>query len=134
MSALRQFIIVELVAISALLLVATGMAAYGAVDSMSHDNSLIDPRGSAWLGFGYTATIGAIPAIFLGAPIYFALLRRGSVNWINVLILGVTPGLLLIFVAGSLGFWAVLCGVAVATITHLACRRLGPNNSFKRTA
>ena len=131
MSALRQFIVVELVAIAALLLVAAGMAAYGAIDSISHDNSLIDPRGSAWVGFGYTAIIGAVPVIFLGAPIYLARLRRGSANWINVLILGITPGLLLLFVAGDLGFWAMLCGTAVAFITHLACRRLGPNNSFK---
>ena len=131
MSAIKQFIVVELVAIAALLLVATGMAAYGAIDSISHDNSLIDPRDSAWLGFGYTAIIGAVPVIFLGAPIYLALLRRGSANWIYVLILGVTPGLLLLFVVGGLGFWAMLCGTAVAFITHLACRRLDPNNSFK---
>ena len=131
MSSFRQFIFVELVSIAALLLVATGMAAYGAVDSMSHDNSLIDPRGSAWLGFAYTVMIGAVPVIFLGAPIYLALLRRGSANWFNVLILGITPGLLLLFVAGGLGLWAMLCGVVVASVTHLACRRLGPNNSFK---
>jgi hypothetical protein len=131
MSALRQFIVVELVAIAALLLVASGMAAYGAIDSISHHNSLIDPRSSAWLGFGYTLMIGAVPVIFLGAPIYLGLLRRGSANWTNVLILGVMPGLLLLFVAGGIGLWAMLCGMVVAFITHLACRRLRPNNSFK---
>jgi hypothetical protein len=131
MSSLRKFIVVELASIAALLLVDAGMAVYGAIDSMSHDNSLIDPRGSAWLGFAYTAMIGAVPVIFFGAPIYLALLHRGSANWLNVLMLGATPGLLLLFVAGGLGLWAMLCGVAVASITHLTCRRLGPNNSFK---
>ena len=131
MSSLRQFIVVELVSIATLLLVASGMAAYGAIEAMLHDNAMIDPRGSAWLVFAYTAMIGAVPVIFLGAPIYLALLRRGSANWFNVLILGITPGLLLLLVAGGLGLWAMLCGAVVASVTHLACRRLGPNNSFK---
>ena len=131
MAAFRQFLIVELVSIGALLLVAGVMAAYGAIDSASYANSLIDPGSSAWLGFAYTSAIGALPVVFVGAPIYFILLRRGSANWLSVIVLGTAPGVLLLFVAGGLGIWAIVCGLVVASATHLVCHRLGPNNSFK---
>ncbi len=127
MSIFKQFIVIELIAILSLLFAATGMAAYGAIDSISHDNSLINPAGSAWLVFAYTVVIGAVPVIFFGAPIYSMLLRRGIATWLNVFFLGVTPGVLLLFVDVSLGFWGILCGTVVASITHLGSRRLGPN-------
>ena len=131
MAVLRQLIFVELVSVASLLLVAAVMAAYGAIDSASHDNSLIDPVGSALIGFGYTMLIGAIPVIFMGAPIYLVLLRRGAANWLNVMMLGVIPGIILLFVVGGLGFWAILCGAFIASLVHMGCRKLGPNNSFK---
>jgi hypothetical protein len=131
MSSLKQFVAVELVVLFALLLIALGMAAYGAADSLLHTNSLIDPVGSAWLGFGYTALIGAPVATVLGAPTYFILARRGLATWPRVLLAGAAPGLIALFASISLGFFAVLCGMAVASVTHAICRRLGPNNSFK---
>ena len=131
MTVFRQLIVVELVSVASLLLVAAAMAAYGAIDSASHANSLIDPAGSAWIAFGYATIIGAIPVILIGAPIYLLLLRRGAANWLNVMMLGVIPGVILLFVAGGLGFWAILCGAAIASLVHMGCRKLGPNNSFK---
>ena len=131
MAAFRQFLFVELVSVGVLVLIAGAMAGYGAIDSASHANSLIDPGSSAWLGFAYTSAIGALPVVFVGAPIYFMLLWRGLANWLNVVMLGVAPGVLFLFVAGGLGVWAIVCGTVVASVTHLICRRLGPNNSFK---
>ena len=131
MPLLRQFLVVELVSIAVLVLVAAAVGAYGVVDSVSHANSLVGPGSSAWLGFAYTVAIGTLPVVVVGAPIYLVLLRRGSANWINVVALGGAPGVLLLFLVGGLGIWAMVCGVAVASVTHLICRRLGPNNSFK---
>ena len=124
MSAVKRFLLVELVSVMALLAVAGAVAAYGAIDSASHSNSLIPAGGSAWLGFGYTATIGLAPVLFVGAPIYFLLMLRQLTSWLNVLMLGAAPGILLFFVSGELGAWAVACGVVVASITHAVCTRL----------
>ena len=131
MSSLRQFVAIELVALLALLLIALCMAAYGAADSALYPNSLIDPAGSAWLGFGYTIFIGAPVAMVIGAPVYFVLARRGLANWPSVLLAGAIPGMIALFVSVSLGLFAVICGIAVASVTHAICRRLGPNSSFK---
>ena len=133
METFRRFVIVELVALAALLIVAGAMAAYGAIDSASYANSLVDPTGSAWLGFAYTLAIGALPVACIGAPVYLLLLMRGSAKWLNVSVLGTVPGVLLLLVAFELGLLAIVCGLAVALLTHFVCRRLGPNNSSKPT-
>lgn len=125
MTVFRHLIVVELVSVASLLLVAGAVAAYGATDSASHSNSLIDPGSSARIVFVYTALIGIVPVIFVGAPIYLLLLRRGAASWLNLLMLGVTPGIILLFVAGGLGFWAILCSAVVASLVHLTCRKLG---------
>ena len=133
MATLRRLVFVELVAVGSLLLVAGAMAAYGAVDSVRHANSLIDPWGSAWLGFAYTVAFGLLPVVLFGAPVYSVLLSRGKASWPTAVGLGVVPGLLLLLVAGGLGVWAIVCGLVASCLTHLVCRRLGPNNSFKPT-
>ena len=129
MAAIRQLVVVELVALAALLFAAGAVAAYGAVDSASHPNSIVDPAGSAWVGFAYTLGLGAPTVVLLGAPAYLLLLRAGSLNWLRVTALGAAPGVLLVFLAGGVGVIATVCGIFVASATHLVCRRLGPNNS-----
>ena len=124
MSAVKRFLLVELVSIVTLVMVAGAVAAFGAIDSVSHANSLISPGGSAWIGFGYTAIIGLLPVVIVGAPIYFMLVRRNMANWLNVVILGAAPGVLLLFISLALGVWAIACGVVVASVTHVVCTRL----------
>ena len=131
MSILRQLLIVEAVALAALLAVAASMSAYGAIDSLRHANSLLDPAASAKILFGYTAILGAVPVILVGAPGYLALLRNNLARWPYAWGLGAFPGLVILPLEPSLGFWAVICGSVVALITHIGCHRLGPNNSFK---
>ena len=131
MTVIRQLLIVEAAALVALLAVSVGMAGYGAFDSLLHSNSLLTPASSAQILFVYTAIFGLVPVIAIGAPGYVALLRHNRARWQYVVLLGIAPGLVALSVEPSLGFLAIICGAAVAAITHLICRRLGPNNSFK---
>ena len=133
MRIVRQLIGVEFAALTALLAVSAAMAAYGAIDSTLHANSLLGPASSARTVFGYTAIIGIAPALLFGAPGYFILVRRNLARWPYILLLGAAPGLLALAFDITLGFFSIICGVSVALLTHLICRRLGPNNSFKPT-
>ena len=133
MRILRQLLIVELAALLALLVVAGAMSAYGAVDAARHADSLLSPAASAKILFGYTLIIGFTPVVVIGAPGYVVLLRKHLARWPYALFLGMLPGLLVLPFELSLGFWAIICGAAVALLTHVMCRRLGPNNSFKPT-
>src|SRR5688500_8028027 len=131
MAGLKLFAVIELIALVALLVVAGAMAGYGAADSALHASSLLSPSSSAWLGFAYTAVFGAPVVAVIGAPTYFFLLQRGLAQWPHVLLVGAFPGLIALVASVSLGFWAIVCGIAVASLTHAICRRVGPNNSFK---
>jgi len=72
MGLFRQFLAVEAAALLTLLMVAGGVAMYGAIDSSMHSNSLLDPASSAQIGFGYTAVGGGlVPVVLLGAPACF---------------------------------------------------------------
>jgi hypothetical protein len=114
MSALRQWLLVGLAALVALLLVAGVMA--GVTTS-----SVLGPTYI----FGYTMMIGVLPALLIGVPAYVFLLRKGQARWYYVLALGVIPGMLLLLMGDELGLLAVVCGGIVALITHLVCRLFG---------
>ena len=129
----RQLILVEAAALLALLIVALGMSGYGAIDSMLHANSLLDPLASVKIVFAYTVILGILPVVVIGAPAYLALHRYNRARWLYVLLLGMAPGLVAFLFETWTGFLAVVCGAAVATLTHLMCRRLGPNSSFNPT-
>ena len=131
MSLFRQLMIVEAAALLSLLIVALVMGGYGAIDSMLHDNSLLDPAASIKIVFAYTVIIGLLPVVLIGAPGYLALLRHNRAYWSHVLLLGIAPGLVALPFGAWTGFLAIVCGATVASLTHLMCRRLGPNNSFK---
>ena len=130
MRILRQLLLVEVANLTALLIVAGAMAAYGAADSSFNANSLLSPPASAQIGFGYTTILGLLPALLIGAPSYVALLQHNLARWPYVLILSVLPGLVMILIELSLGLWAIICGAAVALLTHLICSWLSSNNPF----
>ena len=125
MSLFRKLMRVEAAALFALLIVALGMAGYGVIDSLLHDNSLLGPLDSANIVFAYTAMLGLLPVVAVGAPGYLVLLRNNRASWSYVLLLGIAPGALVLPFEAWTGFLAIVCGAAVASLTHLMCRRLG---------
>ena len=131
MSLLRQLLVVAATAFAALLLVAGAMATVAAVDSATNSNALLSSKSAATVTFGYTVILGILPALLFGAPGYVLLLRKGLARWYYALALGALPGAIALPFDSNLGFWAIACGSVVALATHLVCRRLGPNNSFK---
>ena len=133
MGILRQLLLVEAAALAALFAVAGAMAAYGAADSSFNANSLLSPAASAQIGFSYTAILGLLPALLIGAPCYVALLQHNLARWPYALLLGILPGLVMLLIELSMGFWAIICGATVALLTHLMCRRLGSKIPFKQT-
>ena len=125
MPVLRQLLRVELAALFALLVVAGGMALYGAAMTTLYDESLFDAATSAQLAFVYTLAIGVLPVAVIGAPGYVVLLRKRLARWPAVLALGVLPGVLALAIDVTLASWAVPCGAVVALLTHAMCRGLG---------
>ena len=134
MSFTRKLIFVELAALAALIIVSAAMAVYGTIDSMLHTRPILDPASSARIGFGYTAIVGAVPALLFGGPIYVGLLCRNFARWPYVLLLGTAPGVLALAFDTSLGFFAIICGASVASLTHLMCSQLGLNKSLNTDA
>ncbi len=133
MSKLRHFALVEGIVLLSLIVTAGAMAAFGAAQSLSYEDSLLSPTESAWVLFGYTAVLGFLPALLLGGPAYFVLLRIGEDRWFYVLLAGVLPGIGAVPFEASLASWVIVCGGSVALITHGLHQWLGPNNSLKRT-
>ncbi len=125
MVGLKQFVAIELIALASLLAVAGTVAGYGAADSSLNANSLLSPGSAAWLGFAYTALLGVPVVAVIGAPAYFFLQRRGLARWPYVLLAGAVPGLVALAVSVSLGLWVILCGIAIASLTHVAWLRVG---------
>ncbi len=112
---------------------AVAMAGFGAFESLRLEQSLLSPVASAKIGFVYTLAFGLLPALLLGAPMYFGLVRLGKDHWFYVLPAGVLPGIFFMPFEASLAFWVILCGAAMALITHGLHRKWGPNHSLKRT-
>jgi len=131
MRAFRLFASVEIAALLALLVVATVMAFLGSGVPGNHATAFQSSVEGAKAFFVATLFLGVIPVVVVGAPIYFALLRHGKPRWIHVILLGIVPGLAAILLDTYIGAFAIICGVIVASLTHVACRRLAPNNSFK---
>ena len=131
MDSIRLFVRVEVTAALSLLTAATVMAGLGAAPFGSPGTAFQGPGDAAAFYFTSTLLFGAIPAIALGGPIYFLILRRREPRWLYVIMLGVSPGLLLLPFDFLLGNLAIVSGLLVASLTHLGCRRLGPNPSFK---
>jgi len=123
----------EIVAVSALLLVALTSATIWAVQTSNSPNDSFSPLGAAIAMFSYTLMIGCLPVVAFGAPLYALLLKNGKATWYAALTIGVAPGLLLLLVAQDIGLWSIGCGAAVALITHIFCRQ-GSNYALKGTS
>lgn len=123
MAGLRKLIAIEGFALSALLLAAAAVGAFGAIDALLHPGSIFTPRGMAILGFSYTLVIGAPVVLLFGAPAYWLLARRGRASAWAALLLGVAPGCLMLFWDPGFAAYAIVCGAFAALSTHWASRR-----------
>ena len=127
----QRLVRTELVALLALTLVAGAMAGYSAFQASVAVSSALTPLASAEVTFVGTFLFGFIPVSLFGAPAYAWLSHRGRVTWWALLVLAAGPGVLAAFVDSEIAVLSLICGFAVAGITHLACRRwVSPNNSF----
>lgn len=122
---------VELRAVVALVVCSILVAVVLAVGEVLRPTTLLGPGlTTVWIGFGYTSTLGILPVVFYGAPIYALLRRFDFASWPTILSVGVFPGATLYvceqftnvdFMAG----WFMTCGVAIATITHFLSISVG---------
>lgn len=129
-----KLIIVEFIALAALLIVAVMTACC---------LGLASPHaGSAEFVtvLVYTLGIGFLPVVVFGAPAYVFLAHYGQVTWISVVSIGGAPGLLTLLCVSLwglpplLGFLGIVCGAAVAAMTHLFYQRLNLGNRCKSNA
>ena len=114
----------------ALLALAATLGSVSALGAAFYENAVLGVGSSFTIVFTYTLIIGAIPALFLGAPSYAWLWHKGRASWATATFLGVALGAPLFLVAVDLGVWATAGGATVAIATHAICRA-GANNSFK---
>jgi hypothetical protein len=80
------------------------------------------PLDWAWLGAGYTLTIGALPVAAWGAPVYAAFAYRSKSSITAAFVIGVIPGLVVLWFerkADGLASWLIACGAVVAIVTHM---------------
>lgn len=118
-----RLLVAEVIGFAALLLVALVLAAYGAWDSHVHGTSELLGNAGKFL-FVFTLAFGALPVALIGAPGYLLLHLRGRARWYWVLLLGLAPSLLFVWLAPDFIWWAAGCGAAVALLTHLMGSRL----------
>jgi hypothetical protein len=134
MRILQRIVLTELVALLSLAFSAALTGIFWAAQSHP-EAEMSNVIESAFLYFFATFLFGFIPVTFYGAPAYAWLSHRGMATWWSALLLGAFPGVVLFFSVdnfGWLGGLSLVCGVAVAGLTHLAwVRWVSPNNSFK---
>jgi len=84
---------------------------------------------AAKFAFLYSITIGLLPVILYGAPLYAAAKFFQFLSWKLVITIGLLPGLVIYFFGEhELGLWFIALGVGVSILTHLfseKARRLG---------
>ena len=123
----------EAVALLALVAAAALVAGYGAYDASVH-RGMISAAGSARIGFLGTLMFGFLPVTVMGVPTYIWLVNRHYVTWPRVIVASAIPAVFLSLVNLGLGLFALLCGIFIASATHVICKRwVSPNNSFKPT-
>ncbi|UJM85660.1 hypothetical protein [Rhodanobacter denitrificans] len=132
MKYLRQLAKIELIALAALAIFALAFACLSAAQASFATNPLFGVFGTGEVVFVYTIVTGSLPVVFLGAPLYFALCHFHKASWLFVLIIGIAPGCVALFIATFPALWALPCGAFVASVTHVICGR-GSNPSSKRT-
>jgi hypothetical protein len=118
---------IELVAIIALVFAAciTGILAFiqSTWWAANGQSLVIEPLDVLWVVTIYAVVIGLLPVVLFGAPIYTWLKTRSRVSWLNVLGLGVLPGIVVFPLEKELSIWVILCGCLVAISTHALSKR-----------
>jgi hypothetical protein len=133
MGRLRQILIVQFLALCALVIFGVVLAMAAALKASMDPSDVFGPGGAAWITFGYTATLGFFPVVLLCAPTYWILLGLGHARWYFAVAIGIVPGLLFSLGEQRILFWPFVTGFAVALIAHALCRKYCSNYSLKRT-
>ena len=82
---------------------------------------ILFPSSSAFLTFMYTWQMGTVAAALFGAPLYAALSQAKKATWWYALIVGVTPGIGVLFAEGrnpQIAWFFLALGPIVALVTH----------------
>jgi len=118
---------IEIVAIIALVFAAclTGIIAFiqSTWWAANGQSLVIEPFDVLWIVTIYAVVIGLLPVALFGAPFYTWLKSKSRVTWLNVLGLGVLPGIVVFPLEHELAKWVILCGCLVAIGTHVICGR-----------
>ncbi len=122
MNFLQRLAKTEVAALVALVIGATLLAVFSALQARLAPDPAINAAGSAGITFVYFIVLGLIPALAFGAPIYAWLWRHGKATWISSLLVGLIPGLALAAFESELGMTAMICGAFVALLTHKLAR------------
>jgi hypothetical protein len=139
----RQLLQIQLLAQGALILcavlLAIAVSLFGAV--FTHNGPL--QIGDLAVPFGIaiaTYIFGVLPVVLFGAPAYAILQMRNRATLLNVLVLGVGPGVVMLLASmtpiaqtsdltPALAALFVVCGMFVAWATHYYYRRVNRRNS-----
>lgn len=115
---MRTLLKVELIALVALCLasIAVGFLAFGQAHLIS--NNIFTPLETAIVTGGHAALWGFLPTVIYGAPIYLLLRLRHLDRWINVLAVGILPGMVILLISIPVGLYAIFAGAAVSSLTH----------------
>ena len=119
---------VEVRALGAVILVAAMVAGAFYIDAARTPQGLMPASSWASLAFFYALFFGAPAALAICAPIYALLSHKNRASWPAVVLLGILPGLGILFTTQwDFAFWFIGCGLVVACLTHVMCK-----NNFPR--
>lgn len=117
---LRQLLGVEIAGIVALVLVSLGAALL--LPLMEHGLYANAFNGTFRGWFLGITIVGTPVAVVYGAPAYFLLRKYSLARWGYVVALGALPACVFFAMAPLAGVLGLLCGVAIASLTHMMCR------------
>lgn len=66
--------------------------------------------------------VGTPVALLYGGPAYFFLRKKALARWRYVILVGFLPALVFFAMAPLGGVLCMVCGVSVASLTHMMCR------------
>lgn len=75
------------------------------------------------LVFAFGIFYGLLPAVLLGAPVYTAMLARGRIRWLLLLIVVLFPGAAMLFHHRGLGLIGIVAGPSILFMTHKLYQR-----------
>jgi carbon starvation protein CstA len=120
---LRTFLAIQVIALAALCIFSSILAAASVANSLLNPNAILNPGFAAWVTFGYSFLVGVVPVVLFGAPMYWVLSIKKLDRWYAVGGVGIFPSLAFLLVDKNLAFWALIAGGSVALATHLAFNR-----------